>query len=215
MPVAVGLLAFAAFVAAVWYVQPSPIDPSTGNDYQQPTMLNSDGTVTTDGINPAPPDALARGIGVEPNRYAMARAIVSEVGNLPLAAQVGVGWAIRNMAAHQGVSILRLVTRAQYKDSSGNIVVVDGADGFFGQQSQHRYCSSAQDADDNALDIADQVISGSIDDPTDGARQWDSPSAFSSSGAADKTAASRIAAGNVEVDLPGVSPSQLRFWRPA
>ena len=214
MEIAGAFLFLAAFVGALWYVQPDPVDPSTGEDYQQPTMLNGDGTVTTDGVNPAPPESLAAGLGVEPNRYAMARAIVSEVGTLPLEAQIAVGWAIRNMAAHQGVSVLRLITRAGRK-IDGVWTPVDGADGYFGRQSQHRYCSSAQDADDNALDIADQVISSSVDNPTGGARQWDSPQSFSSSGDAAKTAADRIAAGNVEVDIDGVSSSKIRFWRPA
>lgn len=215
MEIIASIVVLAAFGAAVWFVQPDPVDPSTGTNYQQPTVLNSDGTVTTDGYTPAPPASLAAGLGLEPNRYAMARAIVSEVGTLPLAAQIGVGWAIRNMAAHAGRSILHLLTRAGQNDASGTFVPTAGADGFFGQQSQHRYCSTAQDATDAAYAIADQVISGAVDDPTGGARQWDSPDAFSSSGAADKTAAARIAAGNVEVDLPDVSPSQLRFWRPA
>jgi hypothetical protein len=215
MEIALSLVLLAAFGVAIYLVQPDPIDPATGNPYQQPTMLNGDGTVTTDGINPAPPASLAAGLGVEINRYALARVIVSEVGNLPLAAQVGVAWVVRNQASHRGQSIVHLVTRAAVKDSSGNFQAVAGADGFFGKQAQHRYCSTSQDADQNALDIADQVISGAIDDPTGGALQWDSPNAFSSSGAADATAAARIAAGNVEVDLPGVSSDSLRFWRPA
>ncbi len=215
MELAGAFLFLAAFAGALWYVQPDPVDPSTGEDYQQPTMLNEYGTVTTDGVNPAPPESLAAGLGVEPNRYAMARAIVSEVGTLPLIAQIAVGWVIRNEAAHRGWSVLKLITRAAVKQSDGSFAAVDGADGFFGRQNQHRYCSSAQDADENALDIADQVMSSSVDDPTDGARQWDSPQSFSSSGAADKTAADRIAAGNVEVDIPGVSSSKIRFWRPA
>lgn len=213
MPIVAGLLFFAAALGALWYVQPDPVDPATGSNYTQPTTLNGDGTVTTDGETPVPPEGLAAGLGLEPNRYAMARAIVSEVGTLPLAAQIGVGWAIRNMAAHRGESVLKLVTRAGSK--VGGSWVPNDADGFFGKQNQGRYCSTSQDADDNAYDIADQVMSSSVDDPTGGARQWDSPNAFSSSGAADKTAASRIADGNVEVDIPGVSSSSLRFWRPA
>jgi type II secretory pathway pseudopilin PulG len=214
MPVALALLALAAFLGAAYYVQPDPVDPATGSNYVQPTQLNDDGTVTTDGVTPVDPAALAAGQGLEPNRYAMARAIVSEVGGLPLAAQIGVAWSIRNMASHAGVSVLRLITRAGTK-VNGVWTPTAGADGFFGRQDQHRYCSSARDADDAAYRIADQVTSGDVDDPTGGARQWDSPDAFSSSGAADQTAANRIAAGNVEVNLPGVDPNQLRFWRPA
>lgn len=204
------LLFLGAFVGALWFIQPDPVDPSTGEDYTQPTMLNGDGVVTTDGTNPAPPESLAAGLGVEPNRYAMARAIVSEAGTLPLAAQIGVGWAIRNMAAHRGVSVLRLITRCGVKDSSGTWQPIDGCDGFFGRQS-HRYCSSAQDADDNALSIADQVTSSDVDDPTGGARQWDSPNTFAALGEADDTA-KREAAGLRAVAVPGVSINSLRFW---
>jgi hypothetical protein len=200
------LLGLGAAGVALWRIQPDPIDPSTGSDYTQPTMLNGDGVVTTDGTNPAPPESLAAGLEYEVNRYSMARAIVSEVSGLGLDAQIGVAWAIRNMAAHQGVSVLRLVTRAV--DSSGS--AIDGLDGFYGRQ-RHRYCSTAQDADQNAYDIADQVMSGDVPDPTGGARQWDSPGAFAALGEADDTA-KREAAGLRAVSIPGVSINSLRFW---
>lgn len=204
------LLFLGAFMGALYFVQPDPVDPSTGEDYTQPTMLNGDGVVTTDGINPAPPDSLAAGQGVEQNRYAMARAIMSEVGTLPTAAWYGVGWAIRNMAAHQGVSVLRLITRCGVKNSAGTWQALAGCDGFFGKQT-HRYCSSAQDATDDALQVADDVISSNVPDPTGGARQWDSPNSFSALGESDD-APQREAAGLTAVALPGVSINSLRFW---
>jgi hypothetical protein len=207
------VLGLAAFGAALWFIQPDPTDPSTGEDYSQPTMLNGDGVVTTDGVTPAPPESLAAGLGVEPNRYAMARAIVSEVGGLPVVAQIGVGWAIRNEAAHRGWSVLHLITRCAVKQDDGSFAAIDGCDGFFGNQ-HHRYCSSAQDADQNALDIADQVMSSSVDDPTGGARQWDSPNAFAALGESDD-APQREAAGLRAIALPGVSAGSLRFWVPA
>jgi hypothetical protein len=203
-------LAIVAFVAVLELIQPDTTDPATGQPYTQPTTLNGDGVVTTDGETPVPPDALAAALGIEPNRYAMARVIMSEVGGLPVAAWYGVGWAIRNEAAHRGWSVLKLVTRATVKQSDGSIATVDGLDGFFGTQP-HRYCSSAQDATDDAVAVADDVLSGNVDDPTGGARQWDSPNAFAALGETDDTA-KREAAGLHPVYLPGVSSGSLRFW---
>jgi len=206
-------LAVLTYVVVIQLVQPDTTDPSTGEPYTQPTTLNSDGVVTTDGETPVPPVALADALGIEPNRYAMARVIMSEVGTLPTAAWYGVGWALRNEAAHRGWSILHLVTRCAVKQPDGSFLAIDGADGFFGSQ-HHRYCSSAQDATDDAVSVADDVISGNVDDPTGGARQWDSPNAFAALGESDDTA-KREAAGLRAVALPGISINSLRFWVPA
>lgn len=207
------VLGLAAFVGALWFVTPDTIDPATGQPYSQPTTLNADGVVTTDGATPVDPAALAAAQDLELNRYALARVIMSEVGTLPQIAWYGVAWATRNEASHRGWSVAKLVTRCAVKDSNGDFVSVEGADGFFGSQ-RHRYCSSAQDATDDSYQVADEVLSGDVDDPTDGARQWDSPNAFAALGEADDTA-KREAAGLRAVALPGVSASSLRFWVPA
>ena len=97
-----------------------------------------------------------------------------------------------------------------------------GADGgrewLLGRQAQGRYCATSQDAGSD-FSIAAGVLGGDIDDPTGGARQFDSPKSFgvqagTTAEGADATAQKRIAAGNVEVLLPGVAEKTIRFWRP-
>jgi hypothetical protein len=193
-----------------------------------PTSLLDDGTVTANGEGPADPEGLAAGAGVEVNRYALARALHSEQAGGPRIARVGVAWAIVNEARAVGRSVLSLVTRAGRRPK---YVGVDGAvtygawtphptgNGFFGKQSQGRYCATSRDPNADDFEVADDVLSGRVDDPTGGARQFDSPDAFgvqegTTAEGADETAARRIAAGNELVLLPGVPESTLRFWRP-
>lgn len=189
----------------------------------EPTRLSSDdgkGIVTVDGSTPAAPRALAAGMGVEANRYALARMINSEFSRYR-DARIGAAWAARNEATARGVSILALLTRQRIKakDDAGKTIRVAGpGDGYFGQQ-WGRYASTAQDTTADALEIAGGVISGELEDITGGARQFDSPGAFgyqpgTSPDDADTVAANRIAAGNELVTLEGVPASYARFWRP-
>ncbi len=189
----------------------------------EPTQLSSDdgkGIVTVDGTTPADPRSLAGGMGVEANRYALARMINSEFARYR-DARIGAAWAARNEANARGVSLLALLTRQRIKTTvEGKTVRVPGpGDGFFGQQ-WGRYASTAQDSTADALEIAGGVISGELEDITGGARQFDSPGAFGAQAGttvddADKVAQDRIAAGNEAVTLPGVPASYARFWRPA
>lgn len=181
----------------------------------EPTILNSDGVATVDGQTPADPDALARGMGVERNRLALARMINSEFARYT-EARIGAAWCARNEAAARGVSICDLLTRQRVK-VDGKRVPGPG-DGFFGKQ-RGRYASTAQDTSTDALVIADGVISGGIPDNTGGARQFDSPGAFgvqegTTAEGADQVALNRMAAGNELVLLEGVPESYARFWRP-
>jgi hypothetical protein len=184
-----------------------------------PTSLLDDGTVTADGETPADPEALALGAGVELQRYALARAVQSENGSGPRIVLEAVAWAIVNQARATGHTVAQLVTRAGRK-VSGVWTPHPTGNGRFGRQAQGRYCATSQDPEARALEVADDVLSGVVDDPTGGARQFDSPAAFgvqegTTAAGADETAARRIAAGNVEVLLPGVPESTIRFWRPA
>jgi hypothetical protein len=202
-------------LAAVFLVVASFLDQQ--ENVNEPTQLSSSdgkGVVIVDGAA-ADPRALAAGMGVEANRYALARMINSEFSRYR-DARIGCAWCARNEAAARGVSVLALLTRQRVK--------VDGVrapgpgDGYFGAQ-WGRYASTAQDTTADALDIADGVISGELEDPTGGARQFDSPGAFgeqpgTEADDADKVAQSRIAAGNELVTLPGVPLSYARFWRP-
>jgi hypothetical protein len=199
----------------------------------EPTSLNGDGVVTVDGSTPADPAGLAAGAGLTDSTYALARMIDSEFRKYR-DARIGAAWACRNMAQHVGKSVVDLLTHQRIKqqqtDSDGNPVTDDNGnavyervagpgDGFFGTQ-HGRYASTAQDAGAEAREIAKGVMSGDIPDNTGGARQFDSPQAFGAQlgtvlGGADDVAAKRLAAGDVEVDLPGVPSSYARFWRPA
>lgn len=186
--------------------------------YVGATHLNDAGTVSDAEGNPVAPEALASGAGLELNRLALARAITSEEGRKYPAARLGIAHAIVNEARARGLSVAALVTRAR-KKVDGVSVPATG-DGFFGKQGQGRYCSSAQDHDDDAAGLADDVLSGATVDPTGGARQFDSPAAFgrqegTDESDADDVKARRLAAGNELVVLPGVPESHLRFWRPA
>ncbi len=210
-PATIGVIVLGLFAAAVYLTEGAAV-------LNEPTTLNGDGVATVDGSTPADPEALARGAGVDRNRYALARMINSEFARYRNA-RIGAAWCARNEAAARGVSIFELLTKQRVKDDDGNKVPGPG-DGFFG--SQHgRWASTAQDAGDNdALEIADGVISGSIPDITSGCRQFDSPQAFgiqpgTDAGDADTVAQRRIAAGNEEVVLDGVPESYARFWRPA
>jgi hypothetical protein len=211
---AIAILAgYGALAAAVaWSVVTAPAPLS------EPTQLLDDGTVSVDGETPADPLALAAGAGVDPNVYALQRCIESEAGDEALIVRQAVAWAIVNEARAAGRSVLSLVTRAG-KKVAGTWVPNPIASGHFGRQSQGRYCASSQDAGSD-FSIASGVLSGDIDDPTGGARQFDSPKSFGVQGGttaagADATAQRRIAAGNVEVLLPGIPERTIRFWRPA
>ncbi len=187
----------------------------------EPTSLDGDGVVCANGVY-ANPEGLAKGAGVDLNRYALARMVNSEFSRYHLA-RVAAAWACKNEARARGVSIAALLTRQRIivgYDDAGKAIREDGpGDGFFHTQ-RGSYASTAQDSTPDAIAIADGVISGSIEDPTDGARQFDSPGAFgiqagTDAGDVDDVAARRIAAGNELVTLPGVPESYARFWRPA
>jgi hypothetical protein len=182
----------------------------------EPTHLLDDGTVTVDGATPANPRALAAGRGLDPNVYALGRALHSEQAGGARIAREGIAWAMVNQARHVGRSVLDLVTRAGRK-VGGAWVPHPTGNGHFGRQNQGRYVATSRDADAEAYEIAAGVLAGTIDDPTGGARQFDDVSAFGAQAGttaadADRVAADRIAAGNELVQLPGAP--DLRFWRP-
>jgi hypothetical protein len=205
----ISLLLLAGVVAGVYVTGSAPV-------LEEPTKLNGDGVTSVDGETPADPEALARGAGVDRNRYALARMVNSEFARYH-EARVGSAWCCRNEATARGVSVFALLTLQVLKDSDGTHYHGPG-DGFFG--SQHgRYASTAQDSSDDSLAIADGVMSGAIPDNTGGARQFDSPQAFgiqigTLASDVDDVAARRIAAGNELVTLEGVPESYARFWRP-
>jgi hypothetical protein len=168
-----------------------------------PTTLLPDGTVSIDGVNPADPQALATAANWDIDTYSLARMIRSEAGGQKLIAQQAVGSVALNHARDTGQTITEVLLRAT---RAGN--------GYYGRQDQGRYASTSRDPADSYLQLASDLISGVITDPTNGARQWDSPNAYADASKADTVAATRIAAGNEKVLLPGVPEATFRFWRP-
>lgn len=174
----------------------------------EPTHLLPDGTVSVDGQSPADPRGLAFGLDMTDDAYSLARMVASEAGGLPEIAQIAVAWATKNYVRARGRSFVGVLTAATH-----------GPKGFFGQQSQGRYASTARDSTSTSRSIAESVIRGSVTDPTDGAQQWDSPRAYkdwdgNSSARAEQVAASRMNDGDELVTVPGVDASIIRFWRP-
>lgn len=213
-----------AGVVGVFLVGAVVFNTATASDpIAEPTEINDEGVCCTsvDGVLvPADPEGLARGRGVSPDVYALARVIESEASGLPWIGQVGVAWVVRNVAAKKGRTILRTVTRATLEHGK-----TDGTgDGFFGRQGDsiggYRFVASSKDPPDDVIETATAVASGDVDDPTGGALNFDSPQSYgkqagTSADGADAFATSREGEGKELVTLPGVSESRLRFWRPA
>lgn len=207
-----------ALAAAVVFDQATQADAIS-----EPTEINDEGVCCTvvDGVLvPADPIGLAKGRGVSPDAYALGRVVASEAGGQPFIGQVGVAWVVRNNAARKGRSILATVTRATLHkgrdDGSG--------DGFFGRQGDpvggYRFVASSRDASDDHLEVGRAVAAGDIDDPTEGALNFDSPNAYgkqagTEESGADEFAENREAEGKESFALPGISINTLRFWRPA
>jgi hypothetical protein len=174
------------------------------------TKLNSEGTVTLDGTNPADPIQLASDAGLDLPRYALSRMVESEAGGLPDAAKLGVAFAALTHAGTVNRGIAELLLRSS---GAGN--------GFFGRQDQGRYATTAKDPSPAAIDAATRAIEAAADDPTDGADQWDSPWSYKDSDyetaeeKAERVAAARRDAGKELVVIPGVPQRKLRFWRSA
>ena len=191
----------------------------SGPAIAEPTELDAAGVVCVQddagNLQPADPEALARGMGMEPNAYALSRVMVSEVGGLPELALQGVAWTVQNHARDVGKSVLAVVTRATLNSGKD-----DGAgDGYFGKQGDfqggYRYVSSAQDSTEQSRTIALGVTSGDIDDPTDGAVNFDGPDAYSDPAKREEYEANRAKEGKVAFALPGVDINKVRFWRVA
>lgn len=91
--------------------------------------------------------------------------------------------------------------------------------------SQHgRYATTRNPPTKQDLELAQQVLTGKIENPVPGADQWDSPRAQDAlarkkapgySSTSEQVAQKRIAAGKVAVYLPGVDPGTLRLWKQA
>jgi hypothetical protein len=141
--------------------------------------------------------------------YALATMIASEEGSKPPYVKGAIAHATWNMARSRGLHVEELLA----------------PDLTFG--SQHgRYASTRFPPSEEDLNIAEGVLSGRLPDVTDGAVQFDSPSAqgaliargepgYGPENTASAVEKSRRAEGKEPFYLPGhiISPSELRFWR--
>jgi hypothetical protein len=163
---------------------------------------------------PGGPDALAAQAGVGLDVYCLARAIASEEGGQPRFYQQAVGCACLNFARSE---FPRLA------DPDAIVTLVLGSAGAFGRQGTGgRRVSSARGPAALQLELAAQILTGLVADPTGGATQWDSPAgqrALMAEGdplttkTPQQVADARYAAGYQLVVVPGIDPEKLRFWR--
>ncbi len=163
----------------------------------------------TTGVVPGTPQSLADQTSYDLETYSLARAISSEEGSSSDEIQLAIGWAIKNYVDRVGGNITSVVTHAKYGPHSGfygtQRNIEKGTPGYNGSD---RYCSTANDPYDGNMQIAYAIQTGTLADPTGGAAYFDRPAGED----ADKVATNRINSGLSQVDVPGVDPSQLRFW---
>lgn len=171
------------------------------------------------GFVEADPRKLAGIAGVSDNVYALASAMVSEGGAGEMA-QIAVGWALRNHADERGESVFRVLTRAGRNDAATRQFVAAEGNGHYGPQNAGpRWASTRKAPTARSLELAGDVLTGAIDDPTGGATQFDAPSAQDSLlgkvegyvKSAQQIAEER-SKGATMVMLPGVDG--IRFWVP-
>jgi hypothetical protein len=164
--------------------------------------------------------SLASIAGTSDSVYALASMMVSEAGAKNEAAQIAVGWAIRNQAEKRGDSVFRLLTRAGRNDPATREFVPHESHGFYGPQNVGpRWASTRKPPTARTLELASKVLTGELDDPTGGAVQFDAPEAQDSllgkvtgyvKSAA--TVARERSQGSDMVMIPGVD--SIRFWVP-
>jgi hypothetical protein len=166
---------------------------------------------TTTGVVPGDPDALAASAGVDVETYSLARTLASEEGGSDKLIKVAVAWSVLNYSRKRGRSVTAQVTRANDSNHAGSYGTYKNIDPASPEQgSPDRYASTALDPYADDAQIANAVITGSVADPTGGADQFDRPG-----GEKDPqyTYNKRVAAGAVAVNVPGIDPSEIRFWR--
>lgn len=170
---------------------------AVGTFVSRRTATDTDGTVI-----PADVQGLADKAGVSVAVYALARVGASEAGGQRAIAKAGVMWVVMNEAARKKTDV---------------VSVILGSAGAFGPQGKggRGFVSSSHDPQTIDLVTAAGVADGSIDDPTGGALNFDSPGAYADQTRADTFASNREGEGKELVLLEGVPESTFRFWRPA
>jgi len=167
----------------------------------------------------AEPRKLASLAGVSDSTYALASAMVSEAGD-DAVAQTAVGWALRNHADERGESVFRVLVRAGRNNKDTRQFEPHESNGYFGPQNVGpRWATTRKAPTLTALELASAILTGSIDDPTGGATQFDAPTAqdglIGKIEGYVKTAqqiAEERSKGSELVMLPGIP--NIRFWVP-
>lgn len=165
------------------------------------------------GVVPQDPQQLADQAGLPLEVYALARMISSENGNDSPAIKLAIAWAALNHAGGAD-QVAAVLLRGR-----------GSADGHFARQNAGgKYASTALDPFEDDVRIAQAVVSGSVPDPTGGATNFYSPRTQDALAARNvdgygKDAAAVDAAwrasGLDPVDVPGVDPDYMRFYRRA
>lgn len=163
----------------------------------------------------ARPRGLADAAGATLDEYALASCMQSEEARRP--GQVAVGWAVHNYCRRHRCSVadqlLKSVRRGRRYPSHGH---------FASQEAPGKWASTARPPTAGTLLLAQEILSDRprVPDPTGGASNWDNPGLQDRKHAEDpvtypkdsrQVAADRVAAGGVEVRVPGVPDT--RFWR--
>lgn len=170
------------------------------------------------GIVPMDPEELAAKAGVPIEVYSLARVGQSEEGHSSDTAKIAVMHATLNHANSTGQTITRLVTRGNPDRTD-----FEKANGRYGRQGIHPYCTTIADPTQHTLELARQVFNGEVEDMTYGAEFWDNPIAQRALHLAnpwsetnkggyrspEEIAERRKAKGLALVNIAGVS---TRFW---
>ncbi len=137
---------------------------------------------------------------------ALGTMIASEASSGSRMAKIGVAWAAKNAARRKGISLYKLLApRGRF-----------GAQGVAGRG----YAATARPPNLGDLQLAADVYTGAVRDPTKGSLYFDSPQAFARLIATEgygktaaEVAAKRRRSGLSQFNIPGINPRYLRFWR--
>jgi len=139
---------------------------------------------------------------------ALARMIASETrANDKPIIKIAVCWVCKNEAERKGKTVHDLVMPGGVPS---------------GQNTGGRFVSTRNSGTDEGREIARQVMSGEVSDPTNNSIQFDSPVAqraalarnvLNYSKTPEQIAESRMNEGKEMVGLPGISTDYIRFWR--
>ena len=140
----------------------------------------------------------------------MARMLASEEGNSDNLIKTACAWATLNQARALGKGIAAVLTHARTPEHSGRFgTFKDIEEGTERYNLADRYASTALDPFRGDADIAGYVLAGTVPDPTGGATHFDRPGGEKDP---DHIAQIRAGEGLRPVPVPGIDPTELRFW---